>query len=51
MSMRVGSLLYFAGAWRLGYVTEQNYRVMFADAVDNILAWSTGAPLRVLTQD
>lgn len=32
----------------LGYVTEENYRVYFADAVENIVAWLDGAPLRVL---
>ena len=35
----------------LGYVTEETYRVSFADAVDDIVAWATGAPVRVLTED
>jgi len=35
----------------LGYVTEETYRVSFADAVDDIIAWANGAPVRVLTAD
>ena len=34
----------------LGYVTEETYRTGFADAVDNIIAWADGAPVRVLTE-
>ncbi len=33
----------------LGYVTQDNYTVSFADAVENIIAWSNGEPVRVLT--
>lgn len=33
----------------IGYVTEENYRVYYADAIENILAWLDGAPVRVLT--
>ncbi|MFC7398695.1 D-2-hydroxyacid dehydrogenase family protein [Chelatococcus sp. GCM10030263] len=32
----------------LGYVTEETYRVYFADAVEDITAWLAGSPLRVL---
>lgn len=32
----------------LGYVTEETYRVFYAQAVEDILAWLAGAPLRVL---
>ena len=34
----------------LGYVTEETYRTGFADAVENIVAWADGAPVRVLTE-
>lgn len=33
----------------IGYVTEENYRVYYREAVEDILAWLNGAPLRVLT--
>ncbi len=33
----------------LGYVTEENYRVSFSEALENIEAWLDGAPRRVLT--
>ena len=32
----------------LGYVMEENYRVSFPEAVENIEAWLNGAPKRVL---
>ncbi len=32
----------------LGYVTDETYRVFFGDAVEDIVAWRAGAPLRVL---
>jgi phosphoglycerate dehydrogenase-like enzyme len=32
----------------LGYVTQESYRVYFADAVEDITAWLAGSPLRVL---
>jgi phosphoglycerate dehydrogenase-like enzyme len=32
----------------LGYVTEDTYSVFFADAVEDVLAWLDGAPVRVL---
>ena len=32
----------------IGYVIEDAYRVMYADAVEDILAWADGSPLRVL---
>jgi len=35
----------------LGYVTEENYRLSFADAVENVIAWAKGAPVRVLSAD
>jgi phosphoglycerate dehydrogenase-like enzyme len=33
----------------LGYVTEDSYRVFYADAAEDILAYAKGAPVRVLT--
>lgn len=33
----------------LGYVTAQGYRTFFADAVDDILSFLNGTPVRVLT--
>lgn len=33
----------------LGYVTEGAYREFYADTVDNIVAWRTGKPCRVLS--
>ncbi|MDQ8043313.1 MAG: D-2-hydroxyacid dehydrogenase family protein [Solirubrobacteraceae bacterium] len=33
----------------LGYVTRQTYDVFYAGAVEDILAWRAGAPVRVLT--
>jgi phosphoglycerate dehydrogenase-like enzyme len=33
----------------LGYVTRENYRVFFADVVDDIVAWLDGRPERRLT--
>lgn len=33
----------------LGYVTQENYRAYYRDAVDDIVAWLDGAPVRVLT--
>lgn len=33
----------------LGYVTRQTYDVFYADAVEDILAWQAGLPVRVLT--
>jgi phosphoglycerate dehydrogenase-like enzyme len=32
----------------IGYVTTDNYRVWFGQVVENILAWSDGAPIREL---
>ena len=32
----------------LGYVTEDNYRLGFAEAIEDIIAWANGAPVRVL---
>jgi len=32
----------------IGYVTEEAYRVMYRDAVEDILAWADGAPVREL---
>ncbi|MFT3864900.1 MAG: D-2-hydroxyacid dehydrogenase family protein [Solirubrobacterales bacterium] len=32
----------------LGYVTEDTYAVFFSDAVDDVLAWLDGEPVRVL---
>nr|WP_153824344.1 D-2-hydroxyacid dehydrogenase family protein [Polyangium spumosum] len=33
----------------LGYVTRENYVVFYRDALDDILAWHAGAPIRLLT--
>jgi len=33
----------------IGYVTQENYRVYYADAVENIAAWLDGAPIRVMS--
>ncbi len=32
----------------LGYVTEDTYRIFFAQAVEDIAAWTAGEPIRVL---
>lgn len=32
----------------LGYVTEDNYRLNFADALENVEAWLAGTPVRVI---
>ncbi len=33
----------------LGYVTEETYRVFYGDAAEDIVAFATGAPVRVLS--
>ncbi|QSQ28185.1 D-2-hydroxyacid dehydrogenase family protein [Pyxidicoccus parkwayensis] len=33
----------------LGYVTRENYAVFYRDALEDILAWHSGAPVRLLT--
>lgn len=33
----------------LGYVTEENYRIYYRDAVENLIAWLDGQPVRTLT--
>src|SRR5690349_17095738 len=33
----------------LGYVTEETYRVFYGDAAEDIVAFASGAPVRVLT--
>ncbi|WP_375764783.1 D-2-hydroxyacid dehydrogenase family protein [Archangium gephyra] len=33
----------------LGYVTRENYTVFYRDALEDILAWRAGAPVRLLT--
>src|SRR5690606_2873112 len=30
----------------LGYVTQEGFRLNFSDAVEDILAWQAGAPIR-----
>jgi phosphoglycerate dehydrogenase-like enzyme len=32
----------------LGYVNEENYRVFYADTVENVVAWLKGSPIRLL---
>lgn len=34
-----------------GYVMEENYKAMYPDAVEDILGWLKGAPVRVLNGD
>lgn len=33
----------------IGYVTEENYRIYYRDAVDDILEWLNDTPVRVMT--
>jgi phosphoglycerate dehydrogenase-like enzyme len=33
----------------LGYVTEDSYRVFYGDAAEDIVAFASGAPVRVLS--
>ncbi len=33
----------------LGYVTDDCYRIFYGDAVDDIVAWRAGNPVRVIT--
>jgi phosphoglycerate dehydrogenase-like enzyme len=33
----------------LGYVTEESYRLYYGQAVEDIAAWLTGKPIRVVT--
>jgi phosphoglycerate dehydrogenase-like enzyme len=35
----------------LGYVTSETYKIFYGDAVEDILAWSRGKPLRVLNPE
>lgn len=35
----------------MGYVTEENYRFCYGQAVENIRAWLDGEPIRVLTEN
>lgn len=32
----------------LGYVSEANYRIYYGEAVENVVAWLSGTPIRVL---
>jgi len=32
----------------LGYVHEDNYRIFYADTVENVAAWRAGKPIRVI---
>jgi phosphoglycerate dehydrogenase-like enzyme len=34
----------------LGYVTEDTYRLMYSDVVENIAGWLDGSPIRLLSQ-
>jgi phosphoglycerate dehydrogenase-like enzyme len=34
----------------LGYVSEENYRTYFTEAVEDIEAWLAGSPIRRLNQ-
>jgi phosphoglycerate dehydrogenase-like enzyme len=33
----------------VGYVSQQNYQLFFSQMIDDIQAWATGAPIRLLT--
>lgn len=33
----------------VGYVSRQNYQLFFSQMIEDIQAWSTGAPIRLLT--
>ncbi|CAO3410713.1 hypothetical protein [Azospirillum largimobile] len=33
----------------LGYVTRENYAVFYRDALEDILAWRAGSPVRLLS--
>ncbi|WP_429725913.1 hypothetical protein [Azospirillum lipoferum] len=33
----------------LGYVTRENYAVFYRDALEDILAWTAGSPVRLLS--
>jgi phosphoglycerate dehydrogenase-like enzyme len=35
----------------IGYVTEQSYDIYYGESVENIRAWMSGSPVRVLTPD
>ena len=35
----------------LGYVHHDNYRIFYADTVENVAAWLAGKPVRLLKQD
>jgi D-3-phosphoglycerate dehydrogenase len=35
----------------LGYVHQDNYRIFYADTVENVAAWLAGKPIRLLKQD
>ena len=37
------------GTPHLGYVTEANYRTFFTEAVEDVAAWRSGAPVRLLS--
>jgi len=32
----------------LGYVHEDNYRIFYGDTVENVAAWMSGSPVRVI---
>lgn len=34
-----------------GYITDEQYKVFFGDAVENVLAFARGAPVRVMTEN
>ena len=45
---RLRSLPTVLGTPHLGYVTEDNYRTYFKEAVEDVAAWLAGEPVRVL---
>lgn len=39
----------FLGTSHIGYVTEDSYRIYYGESVENIRAWMSGSPIRVVT--
>jgi phosphoglycerate dehydrogenase-like enzyme len=35
----------------LGYVTDGSYAVFYGDAVEDVVAWQAGVPVRVIHPD
>ena len=39
------------GTPHIGYVTESSYKLYYGQAIENILAWAAGKPIRMLSAD